>query len=248
VSQGKLLRIGMWSGPRNISTALMRSFGNRDDCVVYDEPLYAHYLRETRLDHPGRAEICEHHEADWRKVVDQLLAPLPHGEQVFYQKHMAHHLLPNIDRDWLKKLRNCFLIREPSEMLTSLSHKLANIRFEDTGLPQQLEIYRMVQAAGEPRPIVLDARDILEHPRDLLKALCSALHIEFQESMLSWPAGRRESDGIWARYWYHAVEQSTGFQPYVAKRETVPESMISLLEDCQTCYQKLYEHRLKAGI
>lgn len=245
MNQRPPVRIAMWSGPRNISTAMMRSFDSRDDTVVSDEPLYAHYLQATGLDHPGRDQVLEHHQTDWRIAVEELLAPLPEGKTVFYQKHMAHHLLDEIERGWLSQVRNCFLIRDPKEMLTSLMHKLPEIRLEDTGLPQQLEIYRLAQSAGETWPIVLDARDILENPREMLGRLCQALGIEFQEGMLKWTAGRRDSDGIWARHWYHAVEQSTGFQAYQAKAERVPEAMTTLLSDCQDCYQQLHAQRLR---
>ncbi|MHC4066335.1 MAG: sulfotransferase-like domain-containing protein [Planctomycetota bacterium] len=238
-------RIAMWSGPRNISTAMLRSWGNRPDTFVCDEPLYAHYLAQTKIDHPGREEVIAHHEADWRKVVARLTGPIPEGKSIFYQKHMAHHLLPNIERDWLDRLTHCFLIREPQEMLTSLIKHLPTPTLNDAGLPQQIEIARFVQErTGQPPPIV-DARDVLEHPQRMLEQLCDAVGVEFSGSMLAWSPGRRETDGIWAKYWYHAVERSTGFQPYKPKDEKVPAKFEELLAKCTGCYQELHEQRLR---
>ncbi len=159
------IRIAMWSGPRNISTALMRSWGNRPDTFVCDEPLYAHYLQQTRLDHPGADEVIVHHESDWRKVINGLLGPVPGGDAIFYQKQMAHHLLPQIDRGWLDRVTNAFLIREPREMLTSLAKILPSPRLEDTGLPQQVEIFERVREQTGRVPPVIDARDVLKDPR-----------------------------------------------------------------------------------
>ena len=238
------VRIAMWSGPRNISTAMMRSWGNRADTIVCDEPLYAHYLNVTGKDHPGAQEVIDHHETDWRKVVAQLTGPVPHEESVFYQKHMAHHLLPGIDRAWLDEVTNCFLIRDPREMLTSLINNVPTPTIEDTGLPQQIEIFELVSKQGK-RPAVLDARDVLEHPRELLTQLCEAVGLDFDAAMLSWPAGRRDTDGIWSKHWYGAVEKSTGFKPYVAKADPVPKHLQTLYDECVVYYQRLYAIRLR---
>jgi hypothetical protein len=205
------IRIAMWSGPRNVSTALMRSFGNRNDTLVIDEPFYAHYLRQTGLDHPGREEVLAHQDNDWQRVAKTLHAPLPAGVRVFYQKHMSHHLLPNMGRAWLQGLRHAFLLRDPTDMLRSLDQKLAHIRPEDTGLPQQVEIFDRVRAADGQIPPVIDAADLLDDPRAVLSVLCDRLGIEFQPAMLHWPEGPRATDGIWAKYWYEQVERSSGF-------------------------------------
>jgi len=244
MSDRKTVRIAMWSGPRNISTALMRSWGNRPDTFVCDEPLYAYYLDVTRKDHPGADEVLRHHERDWRKSVAWLTGPVPEGRRVFYQKQMAHHLLPDIDRGWLDRVENCFLIRDPREMLTSLAHKLDEVTLEDTGLPQQAEIFEQVRARGGNTPPVIDARDVLGDPRRLLRLLCEALEVEFTEAMLSWPAGRRETDGVWAKYWYENVEASTGFAPYRPKTDPLPEELSELLEQCREPYELLHAHRL----
>jgi hypothetical protein len=240
------LRIAMWSGPRNISTALMRSWGNRPDTAVIDEPLYAHYLLKTGLDHPGADEVIAHHENDWRKVVELLVGDVPGGKAIFYQKQMTHHLLPEIDREWLAQLTNAFLIREPREMLTSLIKTIPEPTLADTGLPQQSEVFEWVRRQSGSVPPVIDARDVLEDPRGLLMRLCAALGVTFDEAMLSWPAGRRSTDGIWAKHWYANVERSTTFGPYQPKNETLPERFRGLLQDCIDHYEALARHRLRA--
>jgi hypothetical protein len=242
----RVLRLAMWSGPRNISTAMMRAWGNRSDTIVCDEPLYAHYLRETGLPHPGAAEVIAHHESDWRKVVAELVGPLPPGKTIYYQKQMAHHLLPCIELNWLDHLTHCFLIREPREMLTSLLEFIPHPVIADTGLPQQLRIFHQVRENSGNTPPVLDAKDVLENPEGILRACCQMLQIPFQESMLQWPAGRRSTDGIWAKYWYDKVEKTTSFGPYRTKDESVPTELQTLLAECERLYAELREHRIRA--
>jgi len=234
----------MWSGPRNISTAMLRSWGNRPDTFVTDEPLYSHYLLHTGLRHPGADEIIRWQEPDWRKVAGWLTGPVPEGKPIWYQKHMAHHLLPRIDREWLGTLTHCFLIREPREMLTSLLKVLPQPTLADTGLPQQWELFQWEQERTGVLPPVLDARDVLGDPPVMLHALCQALRVPFTDAMLSWPPGPRATDGIWAKHWYAAVERSTCFQPYTPKPDPVPEELLPLLRECEELYGKLYEYRL----
>lgn len=238
------VRIAMWSGPRNVSTALMRSFGSRADTIVCDEPLYAHYLLRTGLEHPGRDEILERHESDWRKVVVCLTDPLPPGKRVFFQKHMAHHLLPEIGRAWLADLTHAFLIRDPREMLPSLERVLPEPRLEDTGLPQQLRLFEEVRERSGTTPPVVDARDLLSAPEDVLRELCGTLGIPFDPAMLAWEPGRRRTDGCWAPHWYHNVERSRGFAPYVRKREPLGERLAELAGRCAPIYDELASHRL----
>ncbi|MCP3980456.1 MAG: sulfotransferase [bacterium] len=233
----------MWSGPRNISTAMMRSWGNRPDTYVCDEPLYGHYLTQVDVDHPGRDEVVEKTETDWRRVVDRLTGPVPEGRAIFYQKQMAHHLLPHIDRGWLGELTHVFLIRDPREMLTSLIRHFESPGLADTGLPQQVEVFESLRAGGATPPVI-DARDVLRDPSGMLAALCERLGIEFDESMLSWPAGPRATDGVWAKHWYAEVETSTGFRPYRPKTDRVPDSLRALLDDCREPYDLLYRQRL----
>ncbi len=225
---------------------MMRAWGNRPDTFVCDEPLYAHYLKVTGIHHPGREEVMAHHETDWRKVVAWLTGPIPEGKPVFYQKHMSHHLLPEIERSWLDALTHCFLIRDPREMLTSLMKNVPCPRLEDTGLPQQVELVEYVRRRTGRTPPIVDAREVLENPRGMLERLCEAVGVEFNDCMLQWSPGRRETDGIWARHWYDAVEKSTGFQPYKPKHEAVPPELMPLLDECTKCYEELYADRLRA--
>ncbi len=238
------LRIAMWSGPRNISTAMMRSFENRADTYVCDEPLYAHYLARTGKDHPGRDEILKRHETDWRRVVAQLTGPIPNGRAIFYQKHMAHHLLAGVDRGWLDALTHAFLIRDPEEMLTSLIKNVPNPTVDETGLPQQVEIFRRIRRASGAVPPVLDARDVLDDPPRHLAALCERLRVPFDAAMLSWRAGPRDTDGVWAPHWYDAVYRTTGFEPFRPKDERVPDRLRSVLDACRPIYDELYQHRI----
>lgn len=239
-----MTRIAMWSGPRNISTALMRSWGNRPDTVVCDEPFYAYYLQRTGIQHPGAKEVIAHHESDWRKVVAWLTGPIPEGKTIFYQKHMTHHLLPEIDRGWLDQVAHAFLIREPRDVIPSFTRIAGIPTLEDTGYPQQREIFEHVLARTGKTPPVVDSRDILLDPPRLLKALCAALEVDFTPAMLSWPPGPRATDGIWAKHWYHAVLETTTFQPYRPKEDTIPGHLQDMLDQAETIYQRLYDCRL----
>ncbi len=240
-------RIAMWSGPRNISTAMMRAWGNRRDTFVCDEPLYAHYLNDTRKPHPGMDEVIAAGETDWRKVTDWLTGDAPEGRSIFFQKHMAHHLLPSMERDWIGRLQNVLLIREPKEMLTSLVKTTPDAELEDTGLPQQWELFQWLSERTGKEPIVLDARDVLENPRDMLERLCAELDVAFMDAMLAWPPGPRSTDGVWAKHWYHEVEKSTGFRAYQPKNEVVPERWQDLLQACDEIYARLYATRLRSN-
>src|SRR3954466_7048125 len=206
------IRIAMWSGPRNISTAMMRAWGNRPDTFVGDEPFYAFYLKATASEHPGREEVIAQGETDWQKVVSQLTGPVPGGKPIFFQKQMTHHLLPEIDRSWLSAVTNCFLIRDPAEVIVSYIRKNNDPTLEDVGSVQQAEIFGSVRQHTGIIPPVIDARDVLENPERTLRLLCEAVGIQFSEAMLSWPAGLRETDGIWAKHWYGEVSNSTGFR------------------------------------
>ncbi len=255
----------MWSGPRTLSTALMRSFENRTDTVVVDEPLYGYYLAETGIAHPGRDEILRSMPAAWPEVIEQLTSgPLPAGRSVYYQKHMTHHLLPGVDRGRLAGLRHAFLIRDPRRLLASYARVRDTPTLADLGLEQQVEIYRRF---GGP---VIDAADLAARPRAVLEALCAALRIPFQEAMLAWPAGPRPTDGVWAKHWYARVWASTGFDagrdarsdagrdarsdagPDVgwgvgadSAAETLPARLEGLAARCQPFYAELAAHRLR---
>jgi Sulfotransferase domain len=238
VSGDGVTRIAMWSGPRTVSTALMRAWENRADTVVVDEPLYAFYLDRTGIDHPGRAEVIESMPADWRVVLDGLAAgPVPAG--IYYQKHMTHHLLPEIDRSALGGLAHAFLIRDPRALLASYARVRSEPTLADLGLEQQAEIFR---AFGGP---VLDAGDLLRSPRAALEALCAALGVPFDPAMLAWPPGPRPTDGVWARYWYDGVQASTGFGPPRAPAATqLPPRLEALAAACRPFYSELAAARL----
>ena len=259
VHQPEFLRIAMWSGPRNISTAMMRSWGNRPDTIVVDEPLYAYYLKATGKDHPMAREIIAAGETDWRKVVTDLtesrhkgpsqISPRKDGShiapQIFYQKHMTHHLLPEMGRNWLAGLTNCFLIRDPAEVITSYIRKNEDPTLEDVGFVQQAEIFERERERSGKVPPVIDARDVLQNPERTLRLLCDAVGIEFDRAMLSWPQGLRETDGVWAKHWYGEVAKSTGFEPYRARHSEVPERLRDIEARCRTCYETLYQYRLR---
>jgi hypothetical protein len=232
----------MWSGPRTVSTALMRSFGNRPDTVVSDEPLYAFYLARTGITHPGRDEILASQPNDWRAVLDDLTsAPLPAGKSVYYGKHMTHHLLPEVDRAALAPLRHAYLIRDPAELLASYAKVRSEPTLEDLGIVQQAEIFDAC-----PGPVI-DSRDLLENPEGVLRALCAALGIPFSAAMLAWAPGPRDADGVWGPYWYDSVWRSTGFGPYRAPEEPVPARLAGLAGRCRPYYERLHAHRLVAA-
>ena len=240
------IRVALWSGPRNISTALMRSFGARPDTVVIDEPFYAAYLAETGLMHPMRAEILASQSNDWRQVVTALMASMTRGETICYQKHMTHHMLDHFGREWLPAMRNAFLIRNPQAVLASYLRKRNAVTLEDIGIVQQRELFeREADRLGAPPPVI-DGLDVLADPPRLLGQLCAALDIPYTDAMLSWPAGRRISDGVWAPAWYQTVEQSTGFsKPAAEQANELPDQLRRIADQAQPHYDALAAFRLR---
>jgi hypothetical protein len=238
------VRIVMWSGPRNISTAMMRAWENRGDTAVWDEPLYAYYLAATGLDHPGADEIIAAGEKDWRKVVARILGSIPDRNAIYFQKHMTHHLLEEIDRSWLEGVTNCFLIRDPREVVASYARTRENLVMEDLGIVQQAEIFNYVRMRTGQSPVVIDARDVLDDPQRTLQILCERVGVTYTPGMLSWPAGPRPSDGVWAKHWYASVEASTGFQAYQPKPLDLPPPLQAIAEACEPCYRDMYRQRL----
>ena len=231
-------RIAMWSGPRNLSTALMRSFENRPDCVVVDEPLYAAYLDATGLDHPGREDVLASQPTDADVVLDTLTSG-PVATPVQYQKHMTHHLLPTMDRSPLAGLVHAFLVRDPERVLVSYAKVRDEPTLDDLGLPQQVELF---ERYGGP---VVDAADVLADPRGTLTALCAAVGIAFDEAMLAWPAGPRDTDGVWSPHWYAGVEASTGFAASSpGSGDALPDRLRPLLDRCLPYYERLAPYRL----
>jgi Sulfotransferase domain len=238
------VRLAMWSGPRNISTAMMRSFGNRLDTVAVDEPLYAHYLAVTGIDHPGRDEILASQDRDWRKVTQWLTGPVPNGRTVWYQKHMTHHMIPEVGLDWLGGVTNAFLVREPAAVVASYAKVRGEPTLEDLGFPQQVDLFRRCADRLGAAPPVIDASDVRRDPRGVLSQLCAAAGIPFDDAMLSWAPGPRPEDGVWAPHWYAGVEASTGFAPYVDREVDVPQHLQTVLERCRPYYDELAPHRL----
>jgi hypothetical protein len=240
------VRIAMWSGPRNISTAMMRSFGNRPDTAVVDEPFYAAFLAATGIDHPMREEALASQPQDWQVVVDALLGPVPGGRPVFYQKHMTHHMVAGFGRDWIAQVRNAFLIRAPEDVLRSYVEKREAVTLDDIGFVAQSELFdREAQRLGHAPPVV-HADDVLADPRGALGALCAALGIPFSEAMLSWPPGRRATDGVWAPVWYATVERSTGFatQRTHAARQPLSAALMRIASAARPHYDRLAKFRI----
>jgi len=237
----------MWSGPRNISTAMMRAFENRPDCAVSDEPFYGCYLDRTGIDHPMRQQIIDDMDCDYASVAKTLQGSAPGAAAIWYQKHMSQHILPGDDLAWLDGLIHCFLIREPSEMVASYAAKRGNPVPEDFGLDRECEIFDIVTGRQGNAPPVLDAADVLRDPEGTLSALCDRIGIPFLPDMLTWPPGRRDSDGVWAAHWYHAVEESTGFQPYIPKDVELPPDLRSVADQCRPAYDRMAAHRLSAA-
>jgi hypothetical protein len=238
-------RICLWSGPRNLSTALMYSFAQRSDCRVFDEPLYAHYLSKTpaRAYHPGAEEVIATMENDGEKVVRDLILG-DFDKPVVFFKHMTHHLV-NLDLGFLSKTVNVLLTRDPLDMLPSYSAQVEKPTLQDVGYKQHIELLKYLQSIGQ-NPPVLDSKQILLNPQKVLSALCERMDIPFEESMLSWKAGARPEDGSWAKYWYKSVHQSTGFGKYIQKSEPFPESLKPLLEECKPYYEQLNAMAIKA--
>jgi hypothetical protein len=243
-ADGEPVRIAMWSGPRNLSTAMMRAFGNRPDCAVIDEPFYAAYLKISGVPHPMRAEVLRRQETDWRQVAEALRGPAPGGRRVFYQKHMTHHMLPEIGRDWMRACRHAFLIRHPARVLASYAAKRESVELPDIGFTQQAELFDQAADMLGRAPPVLDAEALLADPRRALGDLCSALGIPFAEEMLSWPAGPRDTDGIWAAHWYDAVNRSTGFGVIKPLPQLQDPQLAALADQVLPIYRRLAGYAL----
>jgi len=238
------VRINLWSGPRNVSTALMYSFAQRRDTRVVDEPLYAHYLRVSGADHPGKEEVMAAMIDDGERVIREVILG-PCERPVLFLKQMAHHFL-EISPDFLAETVNVLLIRDPVQMLPSLAQNLTNPILRDTGLAMQAVLYQKLRDLGQDPP-VLESKQLLLNPRSVLSQLCRQINIPFDEAMLHWSAGARPEDGIWAKYWYHSVHQSTGFEAYRAKHEPFSPRLLRLLAECKPYYDLLAERAIRAN-
>lgn len=237
------LRINLWSGPRNVSTALMYAFAQRTDTRVVDEPLYAHYLRVSGADHPGRADVLRAQDGDGERVVREVLLA-PCDRPLLFIKQMAHHLV-ELDRSFLARCRNVILTRAPREMLPSLVNQLAEPTLSDTGYAMQTELVEQLRSLGQDAP-VLDAMELLLDPRGVLTELCARLGIAFDERMLAWERGARPEDGVWAPHWYANVHASRGFQEYARKLAPLPARLEPLLAQCSPHYERLYALAIRA--
>ncbi len=240
--------LAMWSGPRNISTAMMRSFGNRPNTLVTDEPFYAHYLlQRPELDHPGRDEVIAGQENDPAKVAEAMTQPLPDGVELHYQKHMGQHMIEGVPTDWLAGLTHVFLIRDPRDVVRSFAKVFPEVSVEMIGLPGQVELFRTIKQMTGQTPAVIDSDDVLADPEGVLKALCARLGLAWTDRMLHWPAGPRDTDGVWAPHWYANVNRSTGFDRRTPKTDPVDPRYEPVIEKAQPMYDELAQHRVRAG-
>lgn len=237
------MRIAMWSGPRNISTAMMRSWENRDDTCVVDEPFYACYLQQTGLKHPGWESVLESQSTEWNNVAS-MLRHGPMEAPIYYQKHMTHHMVEGVDLTWAEDMVHVFLIRSPEEVVASYRRTIPYLSAEDIGIVRQGELYQELrELTGQDIPVV-DAADVLKDPAGMLRKLCEALGIEFSDKMLNWPAGPRPTDGVWAPHWYGNVETSTGFMPFTDFTDQLENKYLPIVDECRPAYETLYDQRM----
>ena len=241
-----LTRIAMWSGPRNISTAMMRAWENRADTVVIDEPFYGPFLAQSGENHPMKEAVIKHQGREYAPVLDTLLAPQADAIDIFYQKHMAHHMLDMafVNDYLIKPFRHAFLIRDPKDVVRSYVRKYPHITPEALGYDRQRIIFDLVKQHTGQAPPVVESVDVLNQPTRTLQKLCAALHVPFDKAMLQWPTGYRDSDGIWASHWYNRVIESTGFKPYRKKDTPLTKREAEVAAACQADYEFLKECKL----
>lgn len=243
MTESGALRIAMWSGPRNISTAMMRAWENRSDASVVDEPFYACYLTSAGVEHPMQAAVLASQSADWHTATQQLQQPLADGITIQYQKQMTHHMVADVDVSWFASLRHAFLIRHPAEVVASYSRKRETVTASDLGFARQQQLYDAALVLGT-KPPVIDAGDVLRNPEQILRKLCTHLGVSFDSRMLHWRVGPRDSDGAWAPHWYNNVEKSTGFAPFKKKQYKLDHEAQLVVEECLPYYQGLFENRI----
>lgn len=233
-------RLAVWSGPRNLSTALMRSFSARSDCVVSDEPFYAAYLAATGLDHPGREAVLASQPVDWRDVARRLsTGTAPAERPLWYQKHMAHHMREDMLGSWLDRLEHAFLIRHPARVISSYLKVFPTMTLAETGLPFQVRLFEHLRAAGGTDPVVIDAADLRRSPVTTLQRLCTGFRIAWTPSMLRWDAGPHPQDGVWAPHWYTGTWESTGFAPVETDEPAIPDPDVPFLTEAVALYERL---------
>ena len=230
--------IACWSGPRNISTALMRSWSSRKDTFVIDEPFYAYYLRKTQKHHPMKEQIINHYSSNYKEVVNYLTHKVPKQKSIWYQKHMAHHLIDLSEIDWIKKCQNCILLRHPKEVISSYIVKNNLQRVEELGYPQQYEIAKFLKKSNK-RFRVIDSKNLLKNPSKVLSDWCESINIDFDKSMLQWEKGHHQNDGIWWKHWYDNVISTTGFQKYHKKDINIENQYDSIYNESMEYYNYL---------
>ena len=236
-------RICLWSSPRNISTAMMYSFAQRDDTIAVDEPLYAHYLRVTGIDHPGREETLNSQENDGEKVVRNVIFG-KYEKPIVFLKQMTHHLV-DLDLRFMSHTRNILFIRDPKQIIASYAQVRPEVTMQDVGIEKQWWLFNYLTENNFSR-IVLDSNEILRSPQNVLQQLCAAISIPFSEAMLHWPAGPKKEDGVWSKYWYENVHRSTGFEKQKTSERELPEYLRPLYDDCKLYYDRLYPFSIKA--
>ena len=237
----------MWSGPRNMSTTMMRSFGARADTQCVDEPFYAAYLKLTGAQHPMSDEIFASQSTDQIEIVADLTCPSERDPPIFYQKHMTHHMVPDLSRHWMRDCKNVFLIRHPARVIPSYARKMETVTLGAIGFPQQLSLFETASAFEGEAPLVIDSDDILADPEAMLQALCAALDIDWDPAMLSWSSGPKPEDGPWAPHWYDAVWRSTGFGPARGPLPDVEETWRDIYDQALAIYDQLAAHKLGAN-
>ncbi|MEJ2177057.1 MAG: HAD family hydrolase [Gammaproteobacteria bacterium] len=238
------LHIAMWSGPRNISTAMMRAFENRPDTEVWDEPMYGHYLYKTGIPHPGADEVIADQGINWQDIARRCLGNAPNNAPVFYQKHMTMHLLPEMSQDWVRGLTNCFLIRKPDQVVASYGAVRPDLTLDDLGFIQQAKLFDYVIKTTSTMPMVIDSKDFLLNPETMLRKMCERFDIPFRTEMIAWPEGKRDTDGVWGKHWYDSVWKSTGFAEYEERPLNLSPELQKIADEAEPYYQVLYQHRL----
>ena len=234
----------MWSGPRNISTALMRAFENRNDTYVWDEPFYAYYLFKTNINHPLKKEIIKKYDINEKIIIKKILQNPPKNKDVFYQKHMTHHILEETNIDWIKQGINCFLLRKPSKVISSYIKKQKLLNSEEIGFPKQLKIFNMLHSANK-KIIVINADNLLKSPKETLVKLCNLIDIPYSDKMIKWKKGHRDTDGLWSKVWYNSVINSTSFKKNIKKNNIfIPKEYKKILDECNEIYYYINKFKI----
>lgn len=233
-------RINLWSSPRNISTAMMYSFAQREDTVVFDEPLYAHYLKITNCNHPGKEEILQAQENDGEKVISNIILG-NHNKPVAFFKQMTHHLV-DISLNFLAQTQNIIFIREPKQIIASYAQVRKEVTMTDIGIEKQWWLYNYLKERNFSC-LVLDSDEILKTPQNVMRQLCNALQISFTEKMLNWQQGAKPYDGVWSKYWYDNVHQSTGFEKQKTSERALPAYLEPLYEEGKIYYERLKQEK-----